>query len=170
MAERILGPTGSTRRRRFLWIPLLLVALAALLTIAGAQATPPEQNPPGYFELDKDLINNEKLQSSNIGTVADPNLVALGVLGGNINNAVTSFTVCQAVTGNPAPLPITIQIDAERMTVTAIASAGGGGCTGAFKRTYTVTRAAGGTTAASHSGSGVQSFVGQVVANTTGDD
>src|SRR5690349_18523599 len=60
MAERILGPTGSTRRKRFLLVPLTLAALAAFFVIAGAQATPPEQNPPGYFELDKNLINNEQ--------------------------------------------------------------------------------------------------------------
>src|SRR6266404_7759586 len=38
MTERILGPTGSRRRRRFLWVPMLLVACTALFVIAGAQA------------------------------------------------------------------------------------------------------------------------------------
>ena len=38
MARRILGPTGSRRRRRFLLGPLVLTALVALFLTAGAQA------------------------------------------------------------------------------------------------------------------------------------
>ncbi|HET8652221.1 MAG TPA: hypothetical protein VFM13_06585 [Gaiellaceae bacterium] len=38
MAERILGPTGSRRRRRFLYVPMLLVACTALFLIGNAQA------------------------------------------------------------------------------------------------------------------------------------
>ena len=38
MATRILGPTGSRRRRRFLLVPMLLVACTALLLIGNAQA------------------------------------------------------------------------------------------------------------------------------------
>jgi hypothetical protein len=166
MATRVLGPRGSRRRKRFLLGPILLVALASLFVIVGAQASPPEQ--AGFFELDKNLINNEQTVSSQVGT--PPTAVALGTLGGNINSTATSFTVCQAVTGNPA-LPATIQIDAERMTVTSIASASGGGCTGAFKRTYTVTRHVLGTTAASHGASGVSGFVTLLTFNTVaGDD
>jgi hypothetical protein len=157
MTERILGPTDSRRRRRFLLVPMLLVALAALFAIAGAQANPPEQS--GFFELDKNAQNN-------VSTTF------LGSLGGNINASVTSFTVCQASSTNPSPLPITIQVDAEQMTVGAIASAGGGGCSGAFKRTYSsVTRGVNGTTAASHGASGVSGFVTRIVTGTVaGDD
>jgi hypothetical protein len=157
MATRILGPTGSRRRRRFLAVPILIVGLAAFFMIAGAQATPPEQS--GFFELDKNAQNN-------VSTTF------LGSLGGNINASVTSFTVCQASSTNPSPLPITIQVDAEQMTVGAIASASGGGCTGAFKRTYSsVTRGANGTTAASHGASGVSGFVTRIVnATVAGDD
>jgi hypothetical protein len=36
MATRILGPTGSKRRRRFLFVPILLVAAVALIAIASA--------------------------------------------------------------------------------------------------------------------------------------
>jgi hypothetical protein len=157
MTERILGPTDSRRRRRFLLVPMLLVALAALFAIAGAQANPPEQS--GFFELDKNAQN-------------DVSTTFLGSLGGNINASVTSFTVCQASSTNPSPLPITIQVDAEQMTVGAIASAGGGGCSGAFKRTYSsVTRGVNGTTAASHGASGVSGFVTRIVTGTVaGDD
>jgi len=38
MTERILGPTGSTRRRRFLWVPALLITCTALFVIGSAQA------------------------------------------------------------------------------------------------------------------------------------
>ncbi len=38
MATRILGPRGSKKRRRFLFVPILLVAFAALFMVAGAQA------------------------------------------------------------------------------------------------------------------------------------
>src|SRR5882724_11514602 len=50
MTERILGPTGSKRRRRFLWVPMLLVACTALFVIAGAQAV----HNAGFFQLDGD--------------------------------------------------------------------------------------------------------------------
>jgi Prealbumin-like fold domain len=50
MARRILGPTGSRRRRRFLFGPMLLVALLGLLLTAGAQAVHDE----GIFQLDGD--------------------------------------------------------------------------------------------------------------------
>jgi hypothetical protein len=136
---------------------MLLVAVAALFMIAGAQANPPQNS--GLFELDKNAKNN-------VSTTF------LGSLGGNINATVTSFTVCQASSTNPSPLPITIQVDAEQMTVGAIANAGGGGCSGAFKRTYSsVTRGVNSTTAASHGASGVSGFVTQVVTGTVaGDD
>jgi hypothetical protein len=52
MAERILGPTGS-RRRRYLWVPLLLVACAALFMVGGAQAV----HDTGSFELDGNATN-----------------------------------------------------------------------------------------------------------------
>src|SRR4051812_27651948 len=117
MAEKVIGPTGS-RRRHWLFLCSLIAALgAAAFVIAGAQANPPEQ--AGFFELDKNLTNNEQTPSSVVGGTA----VALATLGGNITASATSFTVCQAVATNPAPLPITIQVDAERMTVGAIASA-----------------------------------------------
>src|SRR5689334_6497153 len=38
MAERVLGPTGSRRRRRFLFVSLLLVACTALVLAGSAQA------------------------------------------------------------------------------------------------------------------------------------
>ena len=50
MAERVLGPTGSRRRRRFLFVPILIVSAAALMFVAGAQAVHDEN-----FQLDGDV-------------------------------------------------------------------------------------------------------------------
>src|SRR6478609_10011386 len=38
MTERILGPEGSRRRRRFLWVPMVTITALALFLVAGAQA------------------------------------------------------------------------------------------------------------------------------------
>jgi hypothetical protein len=54
MAERILGPQGSQRRRRFLWVPMLAVAALALFLIAGAQAV----HDTGSFQLDGDASSS----------------------------------------------------------------------------------------------------------------
>ncbi|HET9564071.1 MAG TPA: SpaA isopeptide-forming pilin-related protein [Mycobacterium sp.] len=54
MATRILGPTDSRRRRRFLLGPVLLVTVVALLFTVGAQAVHAE----GIFELDKNAVNS----------------------------------------------------------------------------------------------------------------
>ena len=50
MTERLLGPTGSRKRRRFLLVPLCLVVLVALLVVGGAQAVHDED-----FQLDGDV-------------------------------------------------------------------------------------------------------------------
>src|SRR5215813_13048935 len=119
MAEKVIGPTGS-RRRRWLFLCFLVGALgAAMFVIAGAQANPPDQ--AGFFELDKNLINNE--QTPSFLASDNTTLKTLGSLGSNITAGATSFTVCQTNATDPSPLPITIQIEAERMTVGAIASA-----------------------------------------------
>jgi hypothetical protein len=47
---RIIGPTGSRRRRRFLLVPILCTAAVALFWIAGAQAV----HDLGRFQLDGD--------------------------------------------------------------------------------------------------------------------
>jgi hypothetical protein len=54
MTERIFGPTDSRRRRRFLLVPTLMVALAALFLVAGAQAV----HDVGVFELDGNAVND----------------------------------------------------------------------------------------------------------------
>ena len=51
MTERVLGPTGSRRRRRFLLVPMLVVSAIALMFVAGAQAVHGEA-----FQLDGDVL------------------------------------------------------------------------------------------------------------------
>ena len=58
MTERVLGPSGSTRRRRFLFWPLLAAAFTALFFVAGAQAV----HDTGAFQLDGNALTS--LQSS----------------------------------------------------------------------------------------------------------
>ncbi len=48
MATRILGPTGSKKRRRFLFVPMLCIAAIALFWIGSAQAV----HELGVFQLD----------------------------------------------------------------------------------------------------------------------
>jgi Prealbumin-like fold domain len=55
MATRILGPTRSRRRRRFLAAPVLLALLVGFLIIGGAQGAPDDN---GLFELDANVIDN----------------------------------------------------------------------------------------------------------------
>jgi hypothetical protein len=52
MAERILGPQGSKRRTRFLWVPMVALAALALFVIGNAQAV----HDLG-FQLDGDVSN-----------------------------------------------------------------------------------------------------------------
>jgi hypothetical protein len=54
MATRVLGPTGSKRRRRFLLVPILLVACTALFVIGGAQAVHDEN----VFQLDGNALKS----------------------------------------------------------------------------------------------------------------
>jgi hypothetical protein len=111
--------------------------------IAGAQAV----HDDNLFELDKNTTDN--LSTSK-----------LGELGQSATDSATSISVCQ--TGIAPATPFTILVEAERMTVTTNAAANwGGNC--ADKRTYTVTRAAGGTTATAHAKGGVDGYVSLLV-------
>jgi len=55
MTERILGPTGSKRRRRFLWVPMLLIACTAIFVIGSAQAV---HDLTTGMQLDGDVSTN----------------------------------------------------------------------------------------------------------------
>jgi len=51
MTERLIGETGSRKRRRFLFLPLVVVACIALFVVAGAQAVHDET-----FQLDGNAL------------------------------------------------------------------------------------------------------------------
>jgi uncharacterized repeat protein (TIGR01451 family) len=51
MTERVIGPTGSPRRRWTLFLPLIAVLALGLFYVAGASAV--HDDPPGLFELDR---------------------------------------------------------------------------------------------------------------------
>ena len=53
MTARLIGETGSRRRRRLLVLPVLVVACTALFVISGAQAV----HLDGFFELDNNAIS-----------------------------------------------------------------------------------------------------------------
>lgn len=53
MTQRIIGPTGSRRRRRFLLVPTFLIMALALMFTAGAQAV----HLTGTFELEGDAVD-----------------------------------------------------------------------------------------------------------------
>src|SRR5215211_5414450 len=57
MAGRIMGPTGSARRRRWLGVPTAMVMLVALFWIAGAQAV----HDDGNFQLDRNAFTSDVL-------------------------------------------------------------------------------------------------------------
>src|SRR5262249_26409885 len=57
MATRILGPTGSAKRRRFLFAPVILVAALALFWVAGAQGNAPQS--AGVFQLDGNAFSGD---------------------------------------------------------------------------------------------------------------
>src|SRR4051794_2151603 len=58
MTQKILGPEGSKRRKRFWLVPMLMMALAAIVWVTSAQAV----HDTGRFQLDGDAL------SSTLGT------------------------------------------------------------------------------------------------------
>jgi hypothetical protein len=62
MASRILGPTGSRRRRRFLLGPILLASALLALFVAGAARAVHDAE----FQLDGDVVANT---TTNVGGI-----------------------------------------------------------------------------------------------------
>jgi hypothetical protein len=140
-----LSPSNPRAKPRWLVLILSVVLLSAM---AGAATLAVHDD--GLFELDKNATNNLTVTK-------------LGDLAANITVSATSASVCQTAAA-PAT-PFTILLEAERMTVTAnVAGSFGGNC--GDKRTYTLTRAAGGTTATAHSKGGVDGIVSLLVSAT----
>src|SRR5262245_39292143 len=87
MATRILGPKGSTKRRRFLFVPILLIVGLALFWIGSAS---PSVHDISVFQLDGNATtaNTGPLgypgdDWQNICTTAAPNVKPSGANGCN---------------------------------------------------------------------------------------
>lgn len=142
MLSRAITPKRKGRR----WLTGLatLSLLTGTLVFSGT-ATGLTQS---EFELDKNATNDLTTQH-------------LGVIKSSLNSTATSTIVCERTGVIYPAAPFTIQIDGEQMTVTGFGATttSTGGCsfsdpavvkTGT--RVYNLTRAANGTTAASHPG------------------
>jgi hypothetical protein len=141
MATRILGPKGSKKRRRFLFVPILLVACTALFYVSGALAV----HDVGVFQLDGDAqtsLPSTPPAAEDWDLICKVNQVQAGTLAAGISATATSITVTET-NGIAKLLPVNIQIGSEQMTVTARSGS-------ANPFTYTVTRHIDGTTAAAH--------------------
>jgi hypothetical protein len=95
MTERILGESGSPkRRRRLLVVPLLVTAVFAIFWITGAQAV----HDDGVFELDRNAIDDAAVAGEDWNKVcpaSTPAGIAPGCLGGT--TAANSAFVTDAV-------------------------------------------------------------------------
>lgn len=125
MATRVLGPTGSRRRRRFLFVSLLLVACTALFLAGAAQAVHDEA-----LQLDGDVSTHcynaptptvtcasllydwGANATGNSSAQTDPNHAIFSVDPQHANTAaapcvapVSVETTCEQVTANPSLVP-----------------------------------------------------------------
>src|SRR3954447_7713391 len=118
MARKVIGPTGS-RRRRWLFLCTSFVAIAiAVLVIPSAFAVHDE----AVFQLEgnaSSLAQSTPPASEDWDKICAANRVQVGTLAANITSAATSFTVTETRSLPGATLPINIQIGSEQMTVTA---------------------------------------------------
>jgi len=101
MAAKVLGPKGSQRRRRFLIVPILLVACAALFWIAGAQGV----HDTGAFELDGNAVQTVSHDwdqvcfqvtgnvGGNCGTTTSAGATAASWRGDGLETATNPFSV-----------------------------------------------------------------------------
>ena len=77
MAERILGPEGGRRRRRFLFVPIVAIVALALFFIASAQGV----HDTGAFQLDGDAATATSPPGITTNGVDDWDRVCHQVLG-----------------------------------------------------------------------------------------
>jgi hypothetical protein len=86
-----MGPTGSRRRRRFLFVPFLLTVALALFLTAGAQAVHTE----GLFELDRNAVNDPAAGNDWDQVFANfsTNCASLGALACSFDNDPANTTI-----------------------------------------------------------------------------
>jgi hypothetical protein len=115
MSTRILGPTGSKRRRRFLFVPVLAVVAVSLFLIASASGVLPGS--PSKFESGNDptlglgnMIVNDTVTPNKdwISVTADPDYVHLtDAASSNLDDSFTpgqkQDTTCPTVEGHGNP-------------------------------------------------------------------
>jgi hypothetical protein len=113
MTTRILGPTESRRRRRFLLAPLFLVVLIALVAISAASGVLPGS--PGKFEGGNDpslglgnMVVNTAGNTDWISVTGSPNYVHLSdAAASNSDDSFTpgqkQDTVCPTIEGHKNP-------------------------------------------------------------------
>ena len=150
MARKVIGPTGS-RRRRWLFLCTSFAAIAiAVVFIPSAFAV----HDVGVFQLDGNAqtsLQSTPPAAEDWDLICKVNRVQAGTLAAGITPTATSITVNET-NGIASLLPVNIQIDNEQMTVTARSGA-------TNPRTYTVTRHIDGTTPLAHA-SGAAVFTG----------
>jgi len=87
MTQRILGPTGSPKRKRFLLVPVLLVMLAAVFWIAGAQAVHDDT----FFQLDRNAFTSDTSNAATPPGVHDWDQVYDAATYGSPGTTIKSF-------------------------------------------------------------------------------
>src|SRR5215204_4616741 len=87
MTQRILGPTGSRKRKRFLLVPVLLVMLAAVFWIAGAQAVHDDT----FFQLDRNAFTSDTSNAATPPGVHDWDQVYDAATYGSPGTTIKSF-------------------------------------------------------------------------------
>src|SRR5215831_7306528 len=88
MADKVLGPQGSKRRKRFLWIPALLVACLALFVIGSAQAVHDLQ-----FQLDGDTTSTAFSPPPNSNPAYDWNNIFSASQAGGVETISTNSSL-----------------------------------------------------------------------------
>src|SRR5215210_4994184 len=87
MTARLIGETGSRKRRRFLFLPMVLVVCTALFYIAGAQAV----HDDGFFQLDRNAFTSDLSNAATPPGVHDWDQVFDSATYGSPGTTIKSF-------------------------------------------------------------------------------
>ena len=86
MTQKILGPEGSKRRKRFWLVPMLAALFAVVFYVAGAQAV----HDTGKFELDGNAPAGSGLDADGAGGLAERLSDALAAIASGVRDAALS--------------------------------------------------------------------------------
>src|SRR5215210_1552475 len=87
MTARLIGETGSRKRRRFLFLPMVLAVCTALFYIAGAQAV----HDDGFFQLDRNVFTSDLTNAATPPGAHDWDQVYDSATYGSPGTAIKSF-------------------------------------------------------------------------------